>query len=88
MMLELHDSEVGKTLAAKVDPVDYDYQAEQWVQETHDRTTIVKWILYDGVGIRCVWERPQGSLEMPNITQRSTRFSGTWQQGPEEVAIE
>ena len=90
MYLELHDTEEGNTLFARVKEIDYDYQAEQWVQDTYadpSTTTVVKWILYDSVGIRCVWERPEGSASMPNITQRSSRFTGKWEKGPVEVAI-
>ena len=87
MKLEFHDSEVGNTLTGAVSGIDYDYQAEQWVQDTRDRDDIVKWILRDNQGVRCVWERPQGNKEMPSITQRSARFSGKWEKGPSEVAI-
>ncbi len=87
MILELHDSEVGNTLTARAKDIDYDYQAEQWVQDTHDHPDAVKWVLLDDQGVRCVWERPQGSKEMPNITQRSARFRGAWEKGPLEVAI-
>lgn len=88
MMLELHDSEVGNTLNGRVKDLDYDYQAEQWVQDTRGKGDIVKWVLLDHYGVRCVWERPQGSLEMPSITKRSKRFQGEWEKGPSEVAID
>ncbi|MBT6691084.1 hypothetical protein HOB10_01980 [Candidatus Parcubacteria bacterium] len=90
MYLELHDNEEGNTLTAKVNNIDYDYQAEQWVLETHDDLTaadVIKWILYDDQGVRCVWERPVGSGELPDITQRSGRFVGEWEKGSTEVAI-
>lgn len=90
MHLELHDDEAGNTLVARINSIDYDYQAEQWVQDTHNdpkATNVIKWILYDGAGIRCVWERPKGSPAMPDITQRSVRFTGTWEKGPNEIAI-
>lgn len=90
MRLELHDSEEGNTLSARVNNIDYDYQAEQWVMETHDDLTaidVVKWELHDDQGIRCVWERPIGSGDLPEITQRSERFVGEWEKGPNEVAI-
>ena len=88
MILELHDNETGNTLVARVNNIDYDYQAEQWVQDTKaDQPAIIKWILSDDEGMRCVWERPVGSTDFPDITQRSTRFAGEWQRGPAEVAI-
>lgn len=87
MILELHDSEEGDTLDARIPHLDYDYQAEQWVWDTRSSEGVVKWILLDEQGVRCVWERPQGSMEMPNITQRSQRFQGEWERGPAEVAI-
>lgn len=33
MILEIHDNEVGNTLAGRVNNIDYDYMAEQWVQD-------------------------------------------------------
>ncbi|MEK7447608.1 MAG: hypothetical protein AAB632_02340 [Patescibacteria group bacterium] len=87
MHLELHDNEEGNTLNGGVKDIDYDYQAEEWVRLTIDQPEIIKWILYDGSGIRCVWERPEGSTSMPDITQRSERFTGTWEKGPVEVSI-
>jgi hypothetical protein len=87
MILELHDNETGNTLFARAKNIDYDYQAEQWVQDTTNQPTVIKWILIDDEGTRCVWERPVGSTDFPDITQRSARFAGEWQHGPAEVAI-
>ncbi|MFA6437252.1 MAG: hypothetical protein WC242_03745 [Candidatus Paceibacterota bacterium] len=90
MYLELHDNEKGNTLCARVKDIEYDYVAEQWVIDTHNdasATKVVKWILYDDIGIRCVWERPEGDESMPSITQRSARFTGKWEKGPAEVSI-
>ncbi len=88
MTLELHDNEAGKTLRAKIFRLDFDYQAEQWVQDTsRDDPEVIKWILIDDDGTRCVWERPVGSTDFPEITQRSARFTGEWKRGPAEVAI-
>jgi len=70
-------------------PVDFAYQAEQWVHETWndlDYAQIHSWELFDAVGKVCVWERP-ADREFPNITQRSSRFEGQWEKGPNEVPI-
>lgn len=88
MTLEFHDNETGNTLCAVARNLDYDYQAEQHVQETsREQPYLVKWILSDDLEIRCVWERPEGNADFPNITQRSTRFQGEWEKGPVEVSI-
>lgn len=90
MLLELHDTEPGNALVARINKIDYDYQAEMRVQDTHGdprASDVVKWILYDEAGIRCVWERKPGSTGMPTITQRSARFTGEWERGSLEVAI-
>lgn len=88
MILELHDNEIGNTLVARIKNIDYDYQAEQWVQDTVDRMTVIKWVLIDDNGIRCVWERNVGETgKIPDITKRSSRFVGDWQRGPTEVTI-
>ena len=88
MRLELHDNEVGNSLNGRVSSIDYDYQAEMWVQDTHNNKLIVRWELHDDKGLRCAWERPDGSAEMPVITKRSPRFIGGWEKGPNEVEID
>ena len=71
MTLKLHDNETGNTFVARVSGIDYLYQAEQWVIDTfREKTTVVKWILSEGLEELCVWERPPGSLEFPTITKR------------------
>ncbi len=90
MYLELHDNEEGNTLCASIPNIDFDYQAEQYVQETYnDRRAVrvIKWLLKDEQGVRCQWERPIGSSELPEITGRSKRFTGEWQRGSHEVEI-
>lgn len=90
MYLELHDNEEGNTLFARINNLDYAYQAEQWVQETsvdNGHEVVIKWILFDRLGPVCVWERSVGSTEMPSITQRAERFTGTWEKGPKEVVL-
>jgi hypothetical protein len=87
MHLELHDNEAGNTLFGRVPNIDYDYQAEQWVQDTQAEKAVIRWELHDSQGLRCVWERQGDSAEMPNITKRSPRFTGEWQKGPNELVI-
>ena len=88
MILELHDNVAGNTLLGRIKEIDYDYQAEMWVQETAERPVIVKWVLVDFTGTRCVWERPADKPnEMPEITGRSARFTGEWKRGPTETVI-
>jgi len=90
MYLELHDNEKGNTLLARINKLSYTYQAEQWVQETRigdGHEVVIKWALFDRLGPVCIWERPVGSTEMPSITQRAERFTGTWEKGPNEITI-
>jgi len=91
MYLELHSGEEGNSLTAKIKYINYDYEAEEWVQDTHndDRAAnVIKWVLCDEIGVRCVWERPNGASSMPDIAQRSSRFTGEWVKGPNEVIID
>ena len=90
MILELHDTEVGKTLTATIRNISFDYQAEQYVLDTYAypmAESVVKWILIDDEGDRCVWERPAGSSHIPEITSRATRFQGRWQRGSNESVL-
>lgn len=86
MKLELHDAEVANSLVAGVRDIDYDYQAEQWVLDTQDHSTVVRWVLIDDVGERCVWERASDDTGSPRITRRSERFAGQWQDEPAQAA--
>lgn len=83
MTLDLFDTEVGDPLAARVHGVDYDYQAEQWVIDTHgDRAStvpgrwVVRWELVDALGVRARWERADGDPSMPRLAFASDRFTG------------
>ena len=84
MYMELHDdSKVGNSLFANIgkpeDPViDYDYQAEEWIKETVDNPNVIKWILFDDQGERCVWERKSGDTRLPIITKKSNRYQGEY----------
>ncbi len=94
MYLEIHDTEVGKSLAARVRNIDYDYQAEIFVAETVKQNSemppevhrLVKWILFDDIGIRCIWERTAEQArrdQMPAITEKSARYQGEYSCVPE-----
>ncbi|MFZ2626505.1 MAG: hypothetical protein WAX81_02365 [Candidatus Moraniibacteriota bacterium] len=81
----------GTITRGTIKDLDYDYQAEQWVLETHHDTRvaepITEWVLYDEIGIRCAWKLSDDKNNFPVITQRSSRFTGTWEKGPNEVSI-
>ena len=93
LTIELHDSEPGNTLAARIGSdgtVAYDYQAEQWVQDTarekqsqdpRPNRWIVRWVLFDGDGERAVWERASGDPGLPKLVRASPRFRGEWKVG-------
>jgi hypothetical protein len=84
MILEVHDTEEINSLAATVKNLDYDYQAEQWVQDIMTdevnggprKFALAKFILKDDQGIRAVWK------VLPNmdvaIVEKSPRFTGEW----------
>jgi hypothetical protein len=86
MILEIHDTEEGNSLAGRVKNLDYDYQAEQWVQdictdEPHMTRVnpLAKILLVDDLGVRAEWEfQPNGGIK---LTQKSERFQGEWVLG-------
>lgn len=70
MKLELHNGSLLLSIEVK-----NDQEAEDLVRKTHFESDIHKWILFCEKKLpRCVWERPRGSLVMPKITQRTTKF--------------
>jgi hypothetical protein len=93
LTLDLHDSEEGNTLAARVGAngsITYDYQAEEWVKDTYSDEAsmdprpnrwIVRWVLKDTQGERAVWERPSGDPSCPKLVRKADRFRGEWQLG-------
>lgn len=86
MHLEAHDAEEGNTLFARVNDIDYDYQAEMWVQDLATdghHGTCVRFVLIDGLGERAVWERPEGKTNAVKPTYYSDRFTGQWKMGLE-----
>ncbi len=83
MRLEVHDKEEGNSLAGQVS-VDYDYQAEMWVQQlitdeknnTTRRYSLDKFVLVDHEGKRAEWVVDGESV---SLTWKSPRFTGEWQ---------
>jgi len=56
--------------------VDYDYQAEQWVQEcAKDYAWEVRWVLYDDFGQRAIWVKTSTG---PVLVAKAPRFQGQW----------
>lgn len=87
MILEIHDTEAGNTLAGRVNHIEYDYMAEQWVQDlVTDETKMVvsgsqrfpldKMILKDELGVRAVWKIHE-NLDA-ELVEKSERFTGQW----------
>lgn len=93
LILELHDSEQDSLSAriGKDGTIEYDYQAEQWVQETapdrnhqdpHPGRWVVRWVLKSPDGSeRAVWERPSGDTGLPKLVRVSSDFRGEWVVG-------
>lgn len=82
MTLEIHDTEAGNTLNGRVNNIDYDYMAEQWVQElAPQQAECVRYVLLDGAGERAVWEKPGPGANSVTLVSRSPRFTGEWQLG-------
>lgn len=81
MILEIHDTEVANSLAGRVNNIDYDYQAEQWVQDIVSdeprEPALAEMILLDDQGPRAKWKiHENGAAE---LVERSPRFTGEWQ---------
>lgn len=84
MILEIHDNEVGNTLAGQVNNIDYDYMAEQWVQDlvtdeskgSNRQNRLDKMILKDDLGVRAVWKIHE-NLDA-ELIEKSDRFRGEW----------
>lgn len=67
----MHDNETGNSLFAEVKDLDFEYQAEEWIKETMDNFSIIRWELKDkkeGTTI-IKWERPEGSVGYPKKTR-------------------
>lgn len=81
MILEIHDTDVGNSLAGRVNHIDYDYQAEQWVQDIVSneprQPALAEMILMDDQGPRAKWKiHEDGGAQ---LIERSPRFTGEWQ---------
>ena len=85
MILEIHDNEVGNTLAGRVNNIDYDYMAEQWVQDLvtdeskgskRQNHRLEKMVLIDELGVRAVWKIHE-NLDA-ELIEKSDRFGGEW----------
>jgi hypothetical protein len=84
MILEIHDNEVGNTLAGQVNNIDYDYMAEQWVQDlvsdeskgSNRQNRLDKMVLKDDLGVRAVWKIHE-NLDA-ELIEKSDRFRGEW----------
>jgi hypothetical protein len=88
MYLNLLDTDLTNPLEGRVGNLDYDYQAEQWVQvlTTHPNACdpkcwVVKWELHDGVGLRARWERPDQDPGLPKLVFAAPRWTGEWKVG-------
>lgn len=84
MILEAYDNEKGKPFVACV-KIDYDYQAEEWVREICEKNPeVVKLILVDSDGVRCIWEREEGYVLLPDIIHKTERYTGEYgKYGPQ-----
>ena len=84
MILEIHDNEVGNTLAGRVNNIDYDYMAEQWIQDLvndesknpKQKYSLDKLVLLDDLGVRAVWKIHE-NLDA-ELIEKSDRFCGEW----------
>lgn len=85
MLLEIHDSEVGNSHVASVKNIDYDYMAEQWVQDAigdeaarpqPSKFPLREFILKDDQGIRATWQIHE-NLDV-ELVHKSERFTGEW----------
>lgn len=79
MNLELHDDEVGNTLAGRWKNIDYDYQAEEIIQEMAlGHPGMVRFVLVDDEGERAVWTKEING-DRVTLTWTAPRFTGEWQ---------
>jgi hypothetical protein len=88
MHLNLLDTDPTSPLAATVGDLDYDYQAEMWVQisYTYEHTQnparwVTTWELHDDLGLRARWERPDQDPGLPKLVHTESRFTGEWKVG-------
>lgn len=86
MILEIHDVEGGNTLCGRVNDLDYDYQAEQWVQdivamekkrESKPQHRLDRIVLKDDAGARAEWKVHE-NLDV-ELVSKAHRFAGEWE---------
>ncbi len=91
MFLDIYSIKDGVITCTTINALGRDYEAEQWVLVTYYdpkiTETITEWILRDETGVRCSWKPSDNKNDTPIITQRSSRFTGTWAKGPNEISI-
>lgn len=76
MILELHDSSPGNSLQSRIVNIKTDPEAtsHMWRSaQDPQNSEIVKWVLKDDIGVRCVWKRKPGSIELPIISRCAKR---------------
>jgi len=91
MELHLYDTEEKNPISGTIYNIDYDYQAEMWVQTTHNDPKacnlskpewwVIWWELVDGEGVRARWERPVLDRGLPKMVFRAGRYTGDWKEG-------
>lgn len=90
-ILCLYDTELDNPLTARIRNIDYDYQGEQWVQDTareaqtqNPARWVVRWELTDedSGAVVAIWTRPSGDPGLPNLIHKSPSFTGTWELRP------
>ncbi|MFA5961820.1 MAG: hypothetical protein WC848_04020 [Parcubacteria group bacterium] len=84
MYLETYCIKDGEIISARINSIANDFQAEGWISylyfDPRVPNNFFKWVLCDEKGIRCTWECKNCGL--PIITQKSSRFSGSWEEEP------
>ena len=95
-ILSLFDTEVLNPPTARIRNLDYDYQGEQWVQDTarEPRTQnperwVVRWELMDEEDgtVLAIWTRPDGDTGLPSLTYKHPSFTGKWVPNPHKVYV-
>ena len=81
MYMEIHDNELDDpqgTLCADIGTIDYDYQAEQWVIDTHeDHPKAILWLLFSG-------DKPEDRVGRDEGCRILTK---AWERQPEDTGM-
>lgn len=91
----IYDTEVANPLTARIRNLDYDYQGEQWVQDTarepqtqNPKRWGVRWELTaDDDTVLAIWTRPDGDPGLPSLTYKHPSFTGEWVPNPHKVYV-